>query len=290
MEYWLLAAMVVVSYFIGNVNFARILSKSKNVDITKQSSGNPGATNMYRTFGPKLGYLTLALDACKGVLAALLGLFVIGHGNYGSADALIGIYSCGLAAMVGHCFPVIYGFKGGKGVSTMIGVFLVSMPLIVVICFVLGFLFVFFFKYLSVVSLLMATVFVMYQNLTLSEPMLSIALLTFAIWVLTWWAHRANISRLIMGKENPTNIGKKIRKDEVKQQKRDEQKEVVAVKIEEKIEKKEEKAEHKEERKEQKAEKKSVKKVTKVAKKSVKKRYKKAKKSYKKKQKEGKES
>ena len=113
MNYWLLALVVVVSYFIGNVNFARILSKTKHVDITKQSSGNPGATNMYRTFGPKLGYLTLLLDAIKGVLSALLGLFVIGHGDLHSTQALIGIYSCGLSAMLGHCFPVVYGFKGG---------------------------------------------------------------------------------------------------------------------------------------------------------------------------------
>ena len=165
MEYILLAVVVVVSYFVGNINFARILSGTKKVDITKQSSGNPGATNMYRTFGPKLGYLTLALDALKGVVAGLLGAFVVGHGDFHSIDGLVGIYSCGLAAMVGHCFPVIYKFKGGKGVSTMIGVFLVSMPLVVAICFVLGFIFVFYFKYLSVVSLLMSTVFVIYQNL-----------------------------------------------------------------------------------------------------------------------------
>ena len=282
MEYWLLAIVVLASYFVGNINFARIISKTRKVDITKQSSGNPGATNMYRTFGPKLGYLTLFLDAVKGGIAALLGLFVIGHGALHSTEALIGIYSCGLAAMVGHCFPIIYKFKGGKGVSTMLGVFVVSMPLVVLICFVLGFLFVFFFKYLSVVSLFMATIFVIYQNLTLAEPNLAIALLTFGIWVLTWWAHRSNISRLILGKENPTNIGKKIKRDFIVQQKRDEQKEVVAVKIEERIEKKEERAEHRVEKKEHKAEKKAVKKVAKVAKKTIKKRYKKSKKSAKK--------
>lgn len=272
MNYWLLAVVVVISYFVGNVNFARILSKSKNVDITKQSSGNPGATNMYRTFGPKLGYLTLLLDATKGVIAALLGLFVIGNGAFPpNTDGLIGIYSCGLAAMIGHCFPVIYKFKGGKGVSTMMGVFLVSEPLVVVIGFVLGFLYVFFFKYLSVVSLLLVTAFVVYQNFTLAEPNLVIALLTFAIWILTWWAHRANIERLLLGKENPTNIGKKIRKDQRHQEKRDEHKEEKAEKIEEKIEKKEQKAEQKEEKKEVKAEKKAVKKAKRYVKKSTKK-------------------
>lgn len=276
MVYWLLAIVVVISYFVGNINFARILSRHKNIDITKQSSGNPGATNMYRTFGPKLGYLTLLLDAIKGIIAACLGLFVLGNSYFPpDTDGMIGIYACGLAAMVGHCFPVIYGFKGGKGVSTMIGVFLVSEPLVVVVCFALAFLFVFLFKYLSIASLLMATVFVLYQNLVLPEPNLTIALLTFGIWVLTWWAHRTNIERLLLGKENPTNIGKKIQKDQAQQQKRDELKEEKAEKIEEKIEKKEIKAEQKEEKKEQRLEKKAVKKVTRTAKKTIKKRHRK---------------
>ncbi|MBQ7603087.1 MAG: glycerol-3-phosphate acyltransferase, partial [Clostridia bacterium] len=118
MVYWQLAIVLVVSYFVGNINFARIISRHKNIDITIQSSGNPGATNMYRTFGPKLGYLTLLLDAIKGIIAACLGLFVLGHSYFPpDADGLTGLYVCGLAAMVGHCFPVIYGFKGGKGVS-----------------------------------------------------------------------------------------------------------------------------------------------------------------------------
>ena len=278
MVYWQLAIVVVVSYFIGNVNFARILSKKQNVDITKQSSGNPGATNMYRTFGPKLGYLTLLLDAIKGVLAALLGLFVLGHNYFPpDADGMIGIYACGLAAMVGHCFPVIYGFKGGKGVSTMIGVFLVSEPIVVVICFALAFVFVLLFKYLSIASLLMATVFVLYQNIVLPEPNLAIALLTFGIWVLTWWAHRSNIERLMLGKENPTNIGKKIQKDQVQQQKRDEHQDQKAERIEERIEKKEERAEERQEKKEQKLEKRAVKRVNKHTTKTIKKRHKKAK-------------
>ena len=280
MVYWLLAVVVVISYFVGNINFARILSKHKNVDITKQSSGNPGATNMYRTFGPKLGYLTLFLDAVKGVIAACIGLFALGHSYFPpDTDGLIGIYACGLAAMIGHCFPIIYGFKGGKGVSTMIGVFLVSQPLVVVICFALAFVFVFFFKYLSVASLLMATVFVLYQNLTMAEPNLTIALLTFAIWILTWWAHRTNIERLLLGKENPTNIGKKIRKDQAQQQKREILQDQKAERIEERIEKREEKAEERQEKKEQKLEKKSVKRITKTTAKTIKKRYRKTKKS-----------
>ena len=121
MTYWLLAILVVVSYFIGNVNFGKILSKAKNVDLTKKGSGNLGATNMYRTFGAKLGYLTMLLDALKGIVCSLTGYFVFG-GIGGFPDNLIGLYSCGLAAVVGHIFPVINKFKGGKGISTFGGI------------------------------------------------------------------------------------------------------------------------------------------------------------------------
>ncbi|MBO5102842.1 MAG: glycerol-3-phosphate acyltransferase, partial [Clostridia bacterium] len=68
MNGWLLAILCVVSYFLGNINFGKIIAKSKNVDLSKSGSGNLGATNMYRTMGAKLGYLTLLLDASKGII------------------------------------------------------------------------------------------------------------------------------------------------------------------------------------------------------------------------------
>ena len=251
MTYWLLAIMVVISYFIGNVNFGKILSKSKNVDLTKRGSGNLGATNMYRTLGAKMGYLTLLLDALKGIVVSLAGYFVFG-GIGGYPDNLIGLYSCGLAAIIGHIFPVINKFKGGKGISTTMGVFIVAQPVVTIITFVVCFVLVWFVKYVSLASLILVTVGVVAQNLMLPEPNLTISLLTFAIFVLTWVAHRKNIERLIIGKENETNIKVKIKRDQKKQQVAILKQEIKEAKIEEKQEIKAEKLVHKHEKKEKK--------------------------------------
>ena len=236
MTYWLLAILVVVSYFIGNVNFGKILSKAKNVDLTKKGSGNLGATNMYRTFGARLGYLTMLLDALKGIVCSLTGYFVFG-GIGGFPDNLIGLYSCGLAAVVGHIFPVINKFKGGKGISTTLGVFLVSEPLVMLVTFVVCFVLVWFVKYVSLASLILVTVAVVWQNVFLPEPNLAISLLTFAIFALTWFAHRANIERLIIGKERETNIQAKIRHDQKKHEKLEQKQVKIDIKEEIKQEK-----------------------------------------------------
>ena len=251
MTYWLLAIMVMISYFIGNVNFGKILSKSKNVDLTKRGSGNLGATNMYRTLGAKMGYLTLLLDALKGIVVSLAGYFVFG-GIGGYPDNLIGLYSCGLAAIIGHIFPVINKFKGGKGISTTMGVFIVAQPVVTIITFVVCFVLVWFVKYVSLASLILVTVGGVAQNLMLPEPNLTISLLTFAIFVLTWFAHRKNIERLIIGKENETNIKVKIKRDQKKQQVAILKQEIKEAKIEEKQEIKAEKLVHKHEKKEKK--------------------------------------
>jgi len=261
MIYWLLAILIVVSYCIGNINFGKILSKSKNVDLTKTGSGNLGATNMYRTMGAKMGYLTLVLDASKGVVSALLGYFLLATSF---PDNRIGLYACGFAAVVGHIFPVFSKFKGGKGISTTLGVFLVAQPVVTLITFIIMFFYVWFFKYVSVASLLLTTILVVYENLTLPEPNLAISLLTFGLWAMTWFAHRANIERLLLGVERETNIQAKIFRDKKRQEKRDEKFEAKAEKIENKIEHQEVKQEYKQVKREAKAEYKQVKREAKA--------------------------
>jgi len=268
MNYWLLAILVVVSYFIGNVSFGKILAKRKNVDITKKGSGNPGATNMYRNVGAKLGYLTLLLDLLKGLTSSLMGLLVFRVG--GAMEGMIGLYACGLSAIVGHIFPVIYKFKGGKGAATMLGVFAVAQPIPMLIVFIIGFIFVWFCQYVSLASLLFVTIMVIYQNLTLTPPNLAVSLMTFAIFLLIWFVHRANIERLLKGKETATNIKQKIFKDKKYKQKLEEKAEEKAEKIEIKYEKSEEKAELKQEKAEIKSEIKEAIAEIKVAKKQIK--------------------
>ena len=234
-DWWKYLIVVVVSYFLGNISFARILSKRKNIDITKQGSGNPGMTNMLRTFGAGLGALTLVLDASKGVLSALLGFLLFG-GDYSSTVSMTGLYVGGLAVVLGHNFPVFYKFKGGKGVACTLGVFLVASPIWVAICFVFVFIYVYIFDYVAVASFILLTVltFVEAQKFNHCLP---ISVLLFLLYFMIIYAHRMNIKRLLLGNENKVNLRKSLRKIYGKKEIKAEKKEI---KTEKKQDKKEE--------------------------------------------------
>ena len=233
LEYVLL---VLFSYFIGNISFARILSKSKSGDITSSGSGNPGTMNMLRTYGLKKGAVTLILDILKGVIPSLAGKLLF---KYTGLDENIGLFVAGLAVIVGHMWPVIYKFKGGKGVACALGVFMVSNPLYLLIAFIIGFVYVWFFDYGSVASLFIVAFMTVVQGWQfnkdylnghlLLENLLTINILLFCIFSLIWFAHRTNIIRLLLGKENKANLQKSFKKklskqkiDEVKQEYKDE--------------------------------------------------------------------
>lgn len=217
--------LILVSYFIGNISWARILSKRRNEDITKKGSGNPGTMNMLRNFGAKLAFLTLILDAVKGIIPAVVGMVLF---KYTGLNGDIGLYVAGLSAIIGHMFPVIYKFKGGKGVATSLGVFMVANPLWLILAFVVGFLYVWFFDYGSVASLSIVSIMIIiqgYQNIDKysgdKTTLLAVNLLIFAIFVLIWVAHHQNIVRLLVGKENKANLQKSF-KNKLKAQKKEE--------------------------------------------------------------------
>lgn len=222
LEYVLL---ILCSYFIGNISWARIISKKNNGDITKSGSGNPGTMNMLRTYGAKLGFLTLILDALKGIVPSLCGMLLF---KYTGLNQDIGLYVGGLSAIIGHMFPAIYKFKGGKGVATSIGVFMVANPLWLILAFVVGFLYVWLFDYGSVASLFIVSFMSIVQGYKNSSTyandlntLLVINLMIFAIFVLIWVAHRKNIVRLLVGKENKANLQKSFKK-KIKEQKKEE--------------------------------------------------------------------
>ena len=216
--------VIVVSYMLGNISFARILSKRKNKDITKQGSGNPGTMNMLRTFGFKMGLLTLVLDATKGALSALLGFLLFG-GDYNSATAITGLYVGGISVVLGHNFPVLYKFKGGKGVACILGVYLVASPIWVAICFVFSFVYLYIFDYAAVASFIFLTVltFVEAQKFPGCLP---ITLLLFCLYFMTIYAHRGNVYRLLVGKEKKVNLKKSLSKLYTKKEIKAEKKEI----------------------------------------------------------------
>lgn len=114
------------AYLLGSVPFGLLLGKMVGVDVRREGSGNIGATNVGRLLGKKLGVATLAADMLKGVVPMLLaGRLLAGRGE---EEALV-VALCGLAAFLGHLFPVYLRFQGGKGVATALGVFLYLSPL-----------------------------------------------------------------------------------------------------------------------------------------------------------------
>lgn len=215
MEWWKFVVLIIGSYLIGNIFFARIISRIKHYDISKSGSGNPGTMNMLRSLGFGIGLLTLCLDMLKGVIPALCGFYLFG-GLSGGLNAYIGLFTGGLSALVGNIFPVFYHFKGGKGAAVCYGMFFVANPLLGLIIFVGGFIFLLLFDYASLVSFLMVTLFTIVEAYTLGilngSGNIVLSLLLFAIFCLVFFAHRQNIFRLLIGKENKINFRDKLHK------------------------------------------------------------------------------
>lgn len=182
------AIVVLASYFIGNISPSTLLAKSKGLDIKKEGSGNAGTTNALRVMGKKAGVITLVVDVLKGTVCVLAGGFLCGH---------VCAMACVIAVMLGHIWPVVYRFKGGKGVATVFGALLGLnwvLALAVLGVVIIGVLIS---KRMSVGSELGA----------LSFPVLCYFLEPDFIWmgcilaVIVLVKHRANIARLFKGEE-----------------------------------------------------------------------------------------
>jgi glycerol-3-phosphate acyltransferase PlsY len=193
----MLFILMLTGYLLGSIPFGFIIGKIGKIDVRKAGSGNIGATNVMRTLGPMPGALVLVLDALKGTAPIWLAQAY-------SGDPLIIVF-CGLAAMVGHTFPLFLGFKGGKGVATGAGVLLGIAPDLFVFGIVLFLVVVGLTRYVSAGSVL-ATVTVFILFMVLGKPLPYTVLVGLAA-VLIVLRHIPNIKRLIAGTE--LRIGEK---------------------------------------------------------------------------------
>ncbi len=192
-------AILIGAYLFGSIPFSVIVGYMfAGVDVRKQGSGNAGATNVYRVAGLSAAIIAGLLDALKGILPVLLAKVL-----FPNAEWLW--VSSGLAAVAGHIFPIFAGFKGGKGVNTLLGMFLVLLPIEMLIC--LG-VFGLVFAATRIVSLGSMTAGVTLSVIALIEKYimarnLSLLLLSACIGVtlLVLFTHRANIRRLVRGEE-----------------------------------------------------------------------------------------
>lgn len=188
--------MVVISYFIGNVSSAILIGRvTAGIDIREHGSGNAGTTNVLRTLGKKAAAATLICDVLKGVVAVLIGRY---FGN--EILAMI----CGLAAIIGHIWPVMFGFRGGKGIATGMGVIFTTVPIPACFCLFVGITLIALTRYVSLGSMMGAVI-------------LPIAVYfydeTYLIWsvcmaIIVIYTHRSNIKRLIHGNESKISFSK----------------------------------------------------------------------------------
>ena len=204
MQYLYYSLLALVSYFIGNVNFARVVAKTKHDDITKHGSGNPGTLNTWRAYGFWPGVTTFVLDMLKGVIPTLVAVLTFGYVDGCSSE--VAMYIAGFSVVLGHIFPAIFKFKGGKGIATSVGVFLVfnwCVALIVFAVMLIGMLFV---KYASIFTIGFVVAMSIVQICLINPINWSNYVFISGILLLVLYAHRANIKRLIQGKENKTEL------------------------------------------------------------------------------------
>lgn len=201
----------IVAYLIGSISFSVIISKRvAGFDVREKGSGNAGATNMLRSVGKKAAILTLLCDALKGVFAIIFAI-VAGAIAKNSDKALL-VQIAGILVVVGHTYPIFFGFKGGKGVATSLGVLLMTNWKIGLICLVFALVLMALTRIVSMGSVGAAILFpvltlFIHTNYTISEGS-SYLVYSIILALIVAFNHRSNIKRILNGTENKLSFKK----------------------------------------------------------------------------------
>lgn len=207
--------LLIIGYFIGNIETGYIFGKIHKMDIRNYGSGNAGATNTLRVLGPKAGLVVFLGDFCKSLIPCLVVRFIF-RDNV-SLSYIYMLY-IGLGVVLGHNFPFYLGFKGGKGVASTAGIIMALDIRIAVVCLIVFIITVAITRYVSLGSIFVMIILIGMSHFLVkfsygfgegASPM-EFRLLTAAVGLLSIFMHRANIKRLLGGTEN--KIGKKVEK------------------------------------------------------------------------------
>ncbi|MBC8585741.1 glycerol-3-phosphate 1-O-acyltransferase PlsY [Youxingia wuxianensis] len=196
------ALVAIISYLIGSVSFAVIISRTfEKEDIRNFGSGNAGMTNILRNYGKKLAVLTAVGDFGKALVAVALGRLLYQMAGITQSD---GGYIAGLCVILGHLYPVFFKFKGGKGVLTSLGVILILNPWVFLMLVVLLLPFVLIVKIVSLTVLIgyiLFPIFTYFVSRAQGAPVVSNVIFALMISAMGAYAHRENIQRLRNGTE-----------------------------------------------------------------------------------------
>jgi glycerol-3-phosphate acyltransferase PlsY len=188
-----IAIVSIVGYLLGSIGFAVLIARGQGIDIFKEGSGNPGATNVKRVLGSKYGNAVFALDALKGFVAAGWPMLVFG-------DVRLGVIGL-IAAILGHSFSIFLKFRGGKGVATTMGGLLAIMPIALLIGLLVWAACFFTTRIVALASILFAlslpiSAYFLHGS---SDPRLTLGMMLCVLIVVR---HRSNMIRMFQGKEN----------------------------------------------------------------------------------------
>lgn len=198
--------LIIVAYLIGSIPTALIVSRSMfNIDIREYGSGNMGATNTFRVLGSKYGTIVMIGDMLKGILAvALYNLLPYYLTNeLDRTNLMIGL---GLAAVVGHIYPIWAGFRGGKGVATLFGMVLAIQPIVAINCVGVFLLVLYLTRYVSLSSILASVALPICVLWIYNEKEVFYRVFAVTVAALVVLTHQKNISRLLKGNEGRVPI------------------------------------------------------------------------------------
>ena len=204
--------IAIIAYLVGSINFSIIISKRMaGFDVREKGSGNAGTTNMLRSVGVKAAAITLLCDILKGVVVILIAI-LIGNIVDGLDDALL-VQLAGIFVIIGHTFPIFFGFKGGKGIATSLGVLLMINWQIGLICLVFALILMVITRMVSVGSIAAAILFPVLvifigQNYIVPVNNWSYLIFSIIVAVLVLFNHRENLKRIFTGKENKISFKK----------------------------------------------------------------------------------
>ncbi len=205
METLLIISLFVAAYLLGSIPTAVWWGrKFYGIDVREFGSGNSGATNTFRVLGKKAGIPVLAIDIIKGILAVLL--VYLSPFAYDSSEFVNLELGLGIAALVGHVFPIYAGFRGGKGVATMLGIVICITPLTSLLVLLVFLTVLIISKYVSLSSMSAGISFPVFLNIVLKNENQTLLIFSLFVAVLLLITHKKNIARLLKRQETKVDL------------------------------------------------------------------------------------
>jgi glycerol-3-phosphate acyltransferase PlsY len=200
--------LIILAYLLGSIPTSLIISRTQfNIDIRDYGSGNAGATNTFRVLGSRWGSIVMFLDVLKGILAVKLALLLPFYmdNEFARTNFQIGL---GLAAVLGHIFPIWADFRGGKGVATLFGLIIAISPFTALGCVGVFLLVLFLTRFVSLSSILASMAFPVFILVIFNVENDAYRIFAIAVALLVVLTHQKNIGRLLSGSENKVPIFK----------------------------------------------------------------------------------